>query len=97
MLGLDDIVWRTGKLLVGAYTKEMEGQVFDLRSYAQDSMYIDDTDSTVISKLATFNIELIDEYVFPVCYNLRRLNNKINSKFVDAEVRKMIKLGVIEP
>ena len=43
-----------------------------------------------------FDLQLNDKYRKPVCHDLRRYN-KVKAEFIDKEVEKMLKLGVVEP
>lgn len=52
-------------------------------------------DSLGTSRSMQFEVELKDTYCKPVCHGLRRYS-KIKTEFIDAEVRKMQKLGVVE-
>lgn len=51
-------------------------------------MYIDKTDSIGTSLSTSFDIELVDETVKPVCHDLRRYSKK-KTEFIDEEVKKM--------
>ena len=59
-------------------------------------MYIDKSDTLGTSKGTTFSIELEESNCKPVCHDLRRYS-KVKTEFIDAEVKKMQQLGVVEP
>jgi hypothetical protein len=57
---------------------------------------IDKDDSLGCSKNFKFKIELIDEECKPVCHTVR-ICSKIKQEFVDEEINKLLKAGIIEP
>ncbi len=54
------------------------------------------SDGLGCSQSVEFDLELNEKYTKPVCHDLRRYN-KVKAEFIDKEVEKMEKLGVVEP
>lgn len=61
---------------------------------AEPGLYITTNDGLGCSVSTTFSVEILDG-AKPVCHDLRRMS-KVKYEFADNEIRKMLKLGVIE-
>ena len=70
--------------------------MFDLLLFAEPGMYLSTSDGLGSSLSTEFKLELVSDDVKPVCHDLRKMS-KLKNEFVDKEVSKMRKLGVIEP
>ena len=57
-------------------------------------MYWSSSDGMGSSLSTQFKVDLVDTNCKPVCHDLRRYN-KVKLEFIDSEVDKMKKLGVV--
>lgn len=81
--------------MVGEYSERVEHQLFELLMFAESGMYWTSSDGMGSSLSTTFEVTLIDPNCKPICHELRRYN-RIKLEFIDEEVKKMLKLGVIK-
>lgn len=79
------IFGRIGKMLMGECAEVNESNFFELLLFANEGMYMCTSDGLGVSNTVEFDLELNDDFVKPVCHDVRKYN-RLKLEFIDSEV-----------